>query len=268
MKTIVILSLVALSFNLFAGNDNPPGTVKIEENLYCDVTEVSNLEWKEYMLWAKRKYGEQSKKYEAVLPDTLVWRQGKYNEPYVQYYYQHPAYQNYPVIGISYEQATAFCKWRSDRVNEKIYIEKHKINPEQLATVKNIPNVYTYRLPTKAEWEKIARADYSKKAKRKFKRKKYRNAARHNFKTAADKNDNGITTHPDITNKVDAYWANSYGVYNILGNVAEMIAEKGVAKGGSWRHKAEEVTIEKDFSYDGSADWLGFRCVCEKNADE
>ena len=59
MKTIVIISLVALSFSLFAGNDNPPGTIKIEENLYCDVTEVSNLEWKEYMLWAKRKYGEQ-----------------------------------------------------------------------------------------------------------------------------------------------------------------------------------------------------------------
>ena len=149
MKTFTIILLIPLSITIFGGIDNPPGTVKIEENLFCDITEVSNLEWKEYTHWAKHKFGEQSAKYQNTLPDTIVWRQGPYNEPYIQYYYQHPAYQNYPVVGISYEQAKAFCTWRSDRVNEKIYIEKHKIDPEQIATVKNIPAVYTYRLPTK-----------------------------------------------------------------------------------------------------------------------
>ena len=150
----------------------------------------------------------------------------------------------------------------------KKYTLKHKIEPEQLASIKNIPELYTYRLPTKEEWEKIARADYSKKAKRKFKRKKYRDAPRHNFKTATDKNDNEITQKADITNKVDAYWTNTYGIYNILGNVAEMIAEKGIAKGGSWKNSMEEVSVEKDFTYEGPTDWLGFRCVCEKNANE
>ena len=58
-----------------------------------------------------------------VPPDTLVWRDKlRYNEPYVNNYLRHPAYKNYPVVGVSWLQATDYCKWRTDRVNEQILI--------------------------------------------------------------------------------------------------------------------------------------------------
>uniref|UniRef100_UPI001EF7E9DA hypothetical protein n=1 Tax=Serratia marcescens TaxID=615 RepID=UPI001EF7E9DA len=58
-------------------------------------------------------------------PDTLVWRdQLSFNEPYVEYYFRHPSYNNYPVVGVSWKQATDFCIWRTDRVNELALMEK------------------------------------------------------------------------------------------------------------------------------------------------
>ncbi len=62
-----------------------------------------------------------------ALPDTLVWRDElDYNEPYINNYLRHPAFNNYPVVGVSWEQANDFCKWRTDRVNEKILIDYHE----------------------------------------------------------------------------------------------------------------------------------------------
>ena len=61
----------------------------------------------------------------AALPDTLVWRSElAYNEPLVEYYFRHPAYNYYPVVGVSWKQANDFCLWRSDRVNEGELMEK------------------------------------------------------------------------------------------------------------------------------------------------
>ncbi|MGZ4082766.1 MAG: gliding motility lipoprotein GldJ, partial [Bacteroidia bacterium] len=69
-----------------------------------------------------------------ALPDTLVWREKlAYNEPYVDYYLRHPAYRDYPVVGVSWLQANDFCTWRTDRVNEFILIREglldHVPNP-------------------------------------------------------------------------------------------------------------------------------------------
>ena len=59
--------------------------------------------------------------YNKALPDTLVWRDKLgYNEPFVTHYLRHPAYKNYPVVGVSWIQANDYCIWRTDRVNERI----------------------------------------------------------------------------------------------------------------------------------------------------
>jgi len=94
-------------------------------SFYMDETEVRNIDYREYLYWTTRVFAENPYVYWKALPDTLVWRSRLgYNEPYVQHYLRHPAYQNYPVVGVSWLQATDYCVWRTDRVNEQILIRE------------------------------------------------------------------------------------------------------------------------------------------------
>jgi len=105
--------------------NNRPARVTVS-SFYMDQTEVTNFHWLEYLYWTGRAYGESYPMVQKnALPDTLVWRSklGD-NEKYVDYYLRHPAYRDYPVVGVSWLQANDFCKWRTDRVNEYILIRE------------------------------------------------------------------------------------------------------------------------------------------------
>ncbi len=104
--------------------NNVPRRVTVS-SFYIDMFEVSNFNYLEYLYWVRRTYESFPMVYKNALPDTLVWRRKMaYNEPYVEYYLRHPAYRDYPVVGVSWLQATDFCKWRTDRVNEYILIRE------------------------------------------------------------------------------------------------------------------------------------------------
>lgn len=107
-------------------------------SFYMDETEVANVDWREYLYWIQRNFPDDYEYYYNALPDTLVWRRPlSYNEPYVTNYFRHPAFQDYPVVGITWEQAVAYCEWRSDRVNEQILRDRGSlINYKALATNK------------------------------------------------------------------------------------------------------------------------------------
>ena len=226
----------------------PPGTVMIYNGFYADEFEVRNIDWLEFEFWTATKYGGHSKAHLFVLPDTLCDRHKlAFCEPYVQYYYRHPAYREYPVRGISYEQAIAFCKWRTERVKEWHAIRYHKnINLE-------------YRLPTKVEWEMLglnALGYYFRDKKGKYDfncLQPYHDSIR---------TDKGTIRSEEALIPVKSYNKNSFGLYQLLGNVSEMVAEKGIAKGGNYLSTAEECRPGKDQLYEKPEAWLGFRCVC------
>ena len=105
-------------------HDNIPRRVTVS-SFYMDITEVTNQHWVDYLHWTKRTYTDFPLILKKAQPDQLVWRSKLgYNEPLVQYYLTHPAYKDYPVVGVSWLQANNFCAWRSDRVNELILIRE------------------------------------------------------------------------------------------------------------------------------------------------
>ncbi|MCF6224043.1 MAG: gliding motility lipoprotein GldJ [Flavobacteriaceae bacterium] len=98
-------------------------------SFYMDEAEVTNIEYLLYLQYLEKVFPPSDdtyrKIYQAALPDTLVWRNTLgFNELLTENYLRHPAYAEYPVVGVSWRQAAEFCKWRTDRVNEKILIEK------------------------------------------------------------------------------------------------------------------------------------------------
>lgn len=180
--------------NIYYEWNNSPRQVTVT-SFFMDQTEVSNLDYLEYLYWLNRVYGpEYPDVVKNALPDTLVWRNSlSYNEPMVEVYLRHPAYREYPVVGVSWLQANDYALWRTDRVNEMLLVEANVITfdvnqtkDSHFTTDAYLAGQYTgtidegiedlnpngtgirnvkmedgillpkYRLPTEAEWEYAA----------------------------------------------------------------------------------------------------------------
>jgi sulfatase modifying factor 1 len=120
--------------------NNVPRRVTVN-SFYIDKTEVANIHYREYLYWLNNVFD--GDEFQAVrngaLPDTLVWRSElAYNEPLVEYYFRHPSYNYYPVVGVTWKQAHDFCLWRSDRVNEKALVDKGFINKNSLKNIQGL----------------------------------------------------------------------------------------------------------------------------------
>ncbi len=117
--------------------NNVPRRVTVS-SFYIDKTEVANIHYREYLSWIERTFDDEQyqRVVDAAKPDTLVWRSElSANEPLVEYYFRHPSYNNYPVVGVSWRQASDYCLWRGSRVNELLLVNKGYANNSQLKTV-------------------------------------------------------------------------------------------------------------------------------------
>ena len=116
--------------------NNVPRRVTVG-SFYMDQHEISNLNWREYLHWMRNVFHNNFELIERAYPDTLVWREElAYNEPYLDYYFSHVAYNYYPVVGVSWEQASDYCLWRTDRVNELILVDKGVIKYPDFQSLK------------------------------------------------------------------------------------------------------------------------------------
>ena len=227
---------------------------------------------------------------EAVYPDSLVWMRDfsySYNEPFTRLYFSHPSYNDYPVVGVTWKQAVAFCHWRTN--NSNFYLDKGNKRDEKIDGI--------YRLPTEAEWEYAARGNSKTNAMYPWgspytRTKEGRLLA--NFKPGRGdyfgsdaKNDNIYTS------KVQSFPENGYKLYDMAGNVAEWTSsvyyeggynfmgdfspdlqynakeedpnsmKRKVVRGGSWKDIAYNIQVStRNYEYQDTAkSYIGFRCV-------
>ena len=102
-----------------APRNNETRTLTVS-SFYMDKYEVTNLNWNEYLHWMEIVFGDIAPELvDKARPDHKVWREDMaYNDPYEDNYFEHPAFSFYPIVGVSWDQAMAYCQWRTDRVNE------------------------------------------------------------------------------------------------------------------------------------------------------
>ena len=217
-----------------------------------------------------------------VYPDTTCWVndfENAYQEPYVRMYFSHAGYNDYPVVGVSWEQATAFCAWRTEFLKRAIGKDAVYIEP--------------YRLPTEAEWEFAARAGMNEN--------KYPwegdlpltekdGCFYANFKPMEG---NYVKDGNLITARVGNYDANDFGLYDMAGNVSEWTSTaynesvtkltsdinpeyrydaaqedpyrmtRKIVRGGSWKDVAHNIRSDlRMWEYQNEQrSYIGFRCV-------
>jgi gliding motility-associated lipoprotein GldK len=221
---------------------------------------------------------------QKIYPDTLCWMRDfsySYNEPMTKRYFAHPSYGEYPVVGVNWKQAVAFCHWRTRYLNS--YLERTKKAPES-----------DFRLPTEAEWEYAARGGRSQSM---FPWGNYylrnkKGCLLANFKP-------GRGNYPEdggfYTVRADSYWTNDFGLYNMAGNVSEWTSslfyegaynfqhdmnpdiewdaldtdpprmKRKVIRGGSWKDVGYYLQVStRQFEYqDTTKSYIGFRCVID-----
>lgn len=214
-----IILVAALSFKKM-------NMAKITPNLYMDKYEVTNGEWKAF-----EKHLAKEEENPTIYRTNEVW-DAEYMKPFREQYYQHPAYSDYPVVGITYEGAKKYCTWKGTQSKTE----------------------GTFRLPKIEELQyQMTEGEQGKKWTKWQKRAKKSDEMLYNF---ADKKGclmANIKSYPD----------NKFGVHNIKGNVAEMTVTKGKAIGGSYADSRDIDWVTHIQTYDAPTNWLGFRCVCE-----
>ena len=217
-----------------------------------------------------------------IYPDTLCWIADftySFNEPMTTRYFWHPAYDNYPVVGVTWKQASAFCIWRTNYLNAAL-------------SAAGQPPVHEYRLPLESEWEYAARGglEHSMYPWGGYYTRNKEGCFLANFKPLRG---NYIDDGGSVSLSVGTYSPNEYGLYDMAGNVAEWTAnaydesayifthdlnpdykynalpddppvlKRKVIRGGSWKDIGYFLQNgSRSYEYQDTAkSFIGFRCV-------
>ena len=250
-------------------NMDLPNMVQISADLFCDRTEVSNIDWREYVHWNKRIFGLNSREYLESFPDTLVWLGIDSSlVDLVTKYYRAKEYDEYPVVGISQNQAKQYSKWRSDRVFEMILIKYYgyKViknqNRENYFSIdrflensldsfpytKEVMYIPDFHLPDISERKLILNYLYD-----------------NNKSNSENIHYSGLDSK-----KIEKYGmvirksiskSKSKKIVDLQGNVSEWSEIDSLSFGGSWINTIEEITTKDEYYQSLPSAWTGFRNV-------
>ena len=226
-------------------------------SFYISKYEVSNLQYRRF--FSETAPGLTREEQEKINCDTSGWNSQLYcaGAAYQTSYYRLPAFNNYPVVNISYEGASKYCEWLQ-RIMQKN-------NPGFIVEVK---------LPSKEQWVYAAMGGRSQ-AMFPWNHWYFRNKKGEylcNFRKVADyaitrNRKTGLpdvheaTGNTDFQMPVNSFSPNDYGLYNMCGNVAEMINQKSICMGGSWNDYGGDVNTTAEARYEKSNATTGFRPI-------
>lgn len=275
----------------------PPNCVPIGPNLYMDKTEISNIHWLEYLHWNSHVFGTESEAYQAALPDSTIWT--KANGPLhkvglrindtvaADYYLRHPAYRDYPVAGITQEQAKAYAQWRSDRVFEYLLINSKMIDHETDQNAadhftierylggefkgytprQEVTHVPVFRLPTEEEWRQglVFSDSLHAESVEGCRGKKCRTCdPQHMYIHSLDSVE---TYKEEVMGPTAPIFKNCISkdlmIYGMRGNVSEWCQTPDMTLGGSWLQRESEIMVQTAYPSEEATAWIGMRCICE-----
>lgn len=247
----------------------PMGTCMIDSNkvtiqaFFMSKTEVTNKQYRTFL--ADLKASGDMEAYKKALPDTTKWQMNNnsYNQPMVELYFHHPAYDNYPVVNVSREGAEMYCQWLTKKYEAV-----------------NGPQKYAFRLPQREEWIWAARGGlklapypwggpYLRNSKGCY-LCNFRTLNERHITYNYEKQQYELVPHAAESFSEDGafqtiitghYAPNNYGLFDMSGNIAEMVQQNGIVVGGSWMSPGADVRIESVAPYTGPSPTVGFRPV-------
>jgi len=263
--------------------ETPPGVVKMRPNFYVDQTEITNFSYLEFAWWTGRVYGQNTKEYKSIYPDSTSWgKMGPKSTSFLKYY-QHPAYRDFPVVCINYEQARKFSKWRSDRVMEFILIRESIIkyrpasqnHPDSIFTIEryfqgkyyNIathPNIQyypDYGLPDTSIYSRLLSFADSLNSANNSNCKDYKFCGKELFICNCKENKNKFFTSDNLQSTTCHKCKKSL-IVHLKGNANELTNIRGLGFGGSFDKPCDVIQKTNFFPIDSLIYDVGFRNVC------